>query len=78
MGKPKWVADYPLLVPRYVFDGVMPPPPPISPHNCPCGKPATIWQGRVSPLWNVFQHEKIAGAVDQNWAVELPRVEKIN
>lgn len=78
MGKPPWVSDYPLWVPRYVYDGVMPPPPPINPLNCPCKKNATIWQGRVSALWSVFQHEKIAGAVDQNWAVELPRVEMIN
>jgi hypothetical protein len=78
MGKPPWVSDYPLWVPRYVYDGVMPPPPPINPLNCPCKKDATIWQGRVSALWSVFQHEKIAGAVDQNWAVELPRVEMIN
>jgi GH25 family lysozyme M1 (1,4-beta-N-acetylmuramidase) len=78
MGKPTWVANYPLWVPRYVYDGVMPPPPPINNIYCPCKKPASIWQGRVSPLWNAFQYKNIAGAVDQNWAVELPRVEKIN
>ena len=38
MGKPPWVSDYPLWVPRYVYDGVMPPPPPINPLNCPCKK----------------------------------------
>ena len=48
MGKPPWVGDYPLWVPRYVYDGVMPPPPPINSVNCPCKKAATIWQGRVS------------------------------
>lgn len=74
MGKPDWVGSYPLWVPHYMYDGYVPPPWPLSASSCPCKKPATIWQGRVSPLFQQIQNDKAVRAVDQNWAAELPRI----
>ena len=75
LGSPAWTLPYPLWVPMYWADGLVPGQTladKFVPHR---RRDWAIWQRYVGPAFGTIQQSKAGNAIDQNWAQSLPLIQ---